>query len=116
VASSLVANALSAPGIMLVKVIASTWLGTKIENRAPAEDAANKANLRMTFSVWLKSGNRRDPAQAIYGLKPITKTTKVTAVITKMAFWNWDIAGQSAASVASISTVAKPSGLSQPPF
>jgi len=57
VASSLVANALSAPG-MLVKVIASTWLGTAttIENRAPAENAANKANLRMTFSAWFKSG------------------------------------------------------------
>ena len=53
----MVANAPSAPD-MLVKVIASTWLGTAtaIENRAPAEDAANRANLRMTFSTWFESG------------------------------------------------------------
>jgi hypothetical protein len=33
---------------MLLKVIASTW--TKIIKRAPAEDAASKANVRMTSS------------------------------------------------------------------
>jgi hypothetical protein len=40
--------------VLLLKVIASAW--TKLVKRAPAEDAASKANLRMTFSLLVPSG------------------------------------------------------------
>jgi hypothetical protein len=39
---------------VLLKVIASTW--TKIIKRAPAEDAASKMDLRMTFSSKFEIG------------------------------------------------------------